>query len=389
MNEVFMMVGFLLAGYSVVANDSIQTLGTFLISNAHRPWWLLWLFSGGVMVAVFLFGHFTGDISYGRLAKIPEVPIRWWILIPPAVLLILTRCGIPVSTTFLILTVFNPRGLGSMLTKSLLGYGVALAVGYLVYRLVMRVAERRFIETSKRKPAPYWVALQWMATAFLWSQWLIQDLANIAVYLPRKIALDLLIVVIAVMLALNAWICYVRNSKIQRIITTKTNTADIRSATVIDFIFGRDTVRVQGDQQCPDEHHVGIPGAACRARVCSRLPAPQNRNPGNEGRLQGRHRARRQRGRRVRGDAAILSYWPTIITVCARSNGATARLRFARHSRVLSAPWRRTCMPSSPLARGPFHRSRPCPSLARTNSTTSVCPAMSPTFPDSAGRATV
>ena len=169
MNEAFMMVGFLLAGYSVVANDSIQTLGTFLVSNAHRPWWLLWLFSGGVMVAVFLFGHFTGDISYGRLAKIPEVPFRWWILIPPAVLLILTRCGIPVSTTFLILTVFNPRGLGSMLTKSLLGYGVALAVGYLVYRLVMRVAERRFIETSKRKPAPYWVALQWMATAFLWS----------------------------------------------------------------------------------------------------------------------------------------------------------------------------------------------------------------------------
>ena len=238
MNEAFMMVGFLLAGYSVVANDSIQTLGTFLISNAHRPWWLLWLFSGGVMVAVFLFGHFTGDISYGRLAKIPEVPFRWWILIPPAVLLILTRCGIPVSTTFLILTVFNPRGLGSMLAKSLLGYGVALAVGYLVYRLVMRVAERRFIETSKHKPAPYWVALQWMATAFLWSQWLIQDLANIAVYLPRKISLDLLIVVIAVMLALNAWICYVRNSKIQRIITTKTNTADIRSATVIDFIFG-------------------------------------------------------------------------------------------------------------------------------------------------------
>lgn len=241
MNEVYMILGFLMAAYAVVANDAIQTLGTFLVSNSHRPWWLLWLFAGGVLVAVFLFGYFTqeGDVSFGRLAKIPEITTyAWWMLIPPAVLLGLTRLGIPVSTTFLILTVFNPRGLGSMLTKSLLGYGVALVAGYLVYRLVMRTAERRFIETSKREPASYWVALQWLSTAFLWSQWLVQDIANIAVFMPRKFGLDLLLVVIAVMLALHAWMFYLRGGRIQRIVTTKINTVDIRSATVIDFIYG-------------------------------------------------------------------------------------------------------------------------------------------------------
>ena len=243
------------------------------------------------------------------------MPFRWWILIPPAVLLILTRCGIPVSTTFLILTVFNPRGLGSMLAKSLLGYGVALAVGYLVYRLVMRVAERRFIETSKRKPAPYWVALQWMATAFLWSQWLIQDLANIAVYLPRKISLDLLIVVIAVMLALNAWICYVRNSKIQRIITTKTNTADIRSATVIDFIFGVILFVFKEISSVPMSTTWVFLGLLAGREFAVGFQHRKTGNPGNEGRLQGRHRARRQRGRRVRGDAAILSVILTALPV--------------------------------------------------------------------------
>ena len=240
-SEIYMIVGFMLAAYAVVANDAIQTLGTFLVSNSHRPWWLLWLFAGAVLVAVFLFGYFTqdGDVSYGRLAKIPEVmTFSWWMLIPPAVLVGLTRLGIPVSTTFLILTAFNPRGLGSMLTKSLLGYGVALVVGYLVYQLVMRFAERRFIETSARTPAGYWVALQWASTAFLWSQWLIQDLANIAVYLPRSIGIELLIVVIAVMLALLAWMFYQRGGKIQRIVTTKINTRDIRSATVIDLIYG-------------------------------------------------------------------------------------------------------------------------------------------------------
>ena len=40
------------------------------------------------------------------------------------------------------------------------------------------------------------------------------------------------------MLALHAWMFYLRGGKIQRIVTTKINTADIRSATVIDFIYG-------------------------------------------------------------------------------------------------------------------------------------------------------
>ena len=240
-SEIYMIAGFLLAGYAVVANDAIQTLGTFLSSNAHRPWWLLWLFAGGILVAVFVYGYIAeeGDLSYGRLASVPEIQVfTWWMLIPPLVILCLTRLGIPVSTTFLVLTVFNPRGLESMLTKSLLGYGVALVAGYLIYKFVMSTAERRFIETSRDKPARHWVVLQWLSTAFLWSQWLIQDLANIVVYLPRQFGLELLFAFIAVMLALHAWIFYRRGGAIQRIVTTKINTRDIRSATVIDFIYG-------------------------------------------------------------------------------------------------------------------------------------------------------
>ena len=100
----------------MVANDAIQTLGTFLSSNAHRPWWLLWTFAGGVLVAVFVYGYLAreGDLSYGRLAPISGMLVfEWWTLIPPLAILVLTRFGIPVSTTFLILIVFNPRGLES------------------------------------------------------------------------------------------------------------------------------------------------------------------------------------------------------------------------------------------------------------------------------------
>ena len=239
--EIYMYVGFLLAAYAVVANDAIQTLGTFLASNARRPWWLLWLYASSILVAVFLYGYFMndGDVAYGRLSKIPEIETHaWWMIIPPLVILGLTRLGIPVSTTFLVLTAFNPRGLTSMLTKSLLGYAVAAVVGYLVYKFVTRVVERRFIETSSRPPAPYWVVLQWLSTAFLWSQWLVQDLANIVVYLPRSLGPEMLIMVIGVMVVLHAWIFYRRGGQIQRIVTTKINTQDIRSATIIDLIYG-------------------------------------------------------------------------------------------------------------------------------------------------------
>ena len=61
-----------------------------------------------------------GDVSFGRLEKIP-VPEHFSLvhLLPPLALIGLTRWGAPVSTTFLLLTVFAPKGLESMLTKSL------------------------------------------------------------------------------------------------------------------------------------------------------------------------------------------------------------------------------------------------------------------------------
>ncbi|MDY7020097.1 MAG: hypothetical protein SWJ54_01885, partial [Cyanobacteriota bacterium] len=151
----FMFGGFLLASYSIVANDAIQTLGTFLSSNSKRPWWILWLFACSVLLAVFLYGWISnnGDIAYGRLEKFPlPENFSWIYIIPPIVLLFLTKMGIPVSTTFLILTVFAPGNLGSMLTKSLLGYVLAFITGILVYTFVTKALEKRFLSTPYEEP---------------------------------------------------------------------------------------------------------------------------------------------------------------------------------------------------------------------------------------------
>ena len=39
-----MWAGFLFAAYAAIANDSIQTIGTFIASNQDKKWWVLWIF---------------------------------------------------------------------------------------------------------------------------------------------------------------------------------------------------------------------------------------------------------------------------------------------------------------------------------------------------------
>jgi len=238
---LLMVIGFMVASYSIVANDAIQTLGTFLSSNRDRPWWVLWLYAVGILYVVIIYGWITngGDTSYGRLDQIPlPRPFTWIYLVPPLVLLLLTRRGIPVSTTFLILTLFAPESLGDMMVKSLLGYVVAFVFAIAVYFAIAEAFERHFLNTAHHAPSPRWVMLQWLSTGFLWSQWLVQDLANIFVYLPRRPDVNWLIFGLLVMAGLHAWTFYSQGGAIQQVVTSKTNTADIRSATIVDFAFG-------------------------------------------------------------------------------------------------------------------------------------------------------
>lgn len=237
-----MIVGFALAAYAVVGNDAIQTLGTFLSSNSDKKWWVLWLYIGSIMLVVLAYGwlSYDGDVSYGRLSKIAEpAEFKWWHLLPPITLLIITQLGIPVSTTFLIISVFDNKAITPMLYKSGLGYIVAFVVAIVVYFFITQKLEKRFFNSEiSDKEERIWLLLQWASTGFLWSQWLIQDLANIYVYLPRELPVTYLIGSVFILLLMLAIILYIRGGEIQKVVTSKSNTTDIRSATIIDFIFG-------------------------------------------------------------------------------------------------------------------------------------------------------
>lgn len=236
-----MLTGFVLAAYSIIANDVIQTLGTFLSSNHKTPWWVLWIYAACILTGVLLIGWYwnSGDAAYGRLTAIPlPTAFQWWHIAPPLLLLLLTRFGFPVSTTFLILSVFSTNEvMTSIVVKSLLGYGVAFGSALLSYGLLTTRLEQRFLREPNRSPG-LWIALQWLSTGFLWSQWLIQDLANIFVYVPRQQKSYEIAGAILLLVSLLAILFWQRGGRVQHIVLSKTNTTDIRSATIVDFIYG-------------------------------------------------------------------------------------------------------------------------------------------------------
>ncbi len=236
---LFMILGFALACYAVIGNDSIQTIGTFLASNKNKPWWVLWLFLGSIMTAVLVTGWVIngGDTSYGRLSKIPETTIHWWHIIPMIGLLLLTKIGIPVSTTFMALSVFSGSiVLQKIITKSLVGYGVAFLATFIIWLIIYKF-EKHISKSGNKNPHHLWLGAQWASTGFLWSQWLMQDLANIYVFAPRVVPLWFLILSVIFLLALLAFLVKGQGGKIQEIVLVKTNTLDIRSATLINLFY--------------------------------------------------------------------------------------------------------------------------------------------------------
>jgi hypothetical protein len=237
-------IGFVLAAYSVVGNDALQTLGTFISSNRKLPWWALFLFAGTVLVITFAFGYmqFDGDPSWGRLSnakKYPEFDVQWYHVVPALALVIVTRFGLPVSTSFMILSIFATlSGMQSMITKSAYAYVMSFGVGLGLYIFLAPTIERYFLKTAdKNGQKPIWILLQWITTAYLWSVWLIQDMANIFVFLPRHLNAGQATAGLFVILVLLLITFLNGGGPVQRILRTKTSVTDIRSATIIDFTY--------------------------------------------------------------------------------------------------------------------------------------------------------
>ncbi len=238
---VYTIIGFGLAGWSVIANDSIQTLGTFIASKSK---WFKWYTLAGsaslMMIFVITYGWwaYDGDISFGRLTRIPYQEIQWYHAVAPGILLLLTRIGIPVSTTFLVLSAFaSTVVLEKMLLKSVVGYGLAAVAAYICWIAISKFINEKFDEITTQWKISFWRNSVWVSSAYLWAAWLSHDVANIAVYLPRQLDLTLLLIVVTYFTILLFYIFYIQGGAIQKVVLDKTGTRYARSATIINTIY--------------------------------------------------------------------------------------------------------------------------------------------------------
>jgi hypothetical protein len=251
---IAMWFGFIFAAYSAVANDSIQSLGTFIESNRDKKWWFLWLFTGLIFLVTVTASYliYDGDVTYQRLldsegnTKYPNPyeleqqgkgnGFSYLQLIAPLVLLVLTRLRMPVSTTFLLLSVFsaNTSGITSVVVKSLSGYILAFILSFIIW-----YAGYNFIKTyfKSRQAHVGWTVVQWVISGSLWSVWLMQDASNIAVYLPRTLNIYEFIGFAGVIFGGLGILFYLRGDKIQDVVSEKVRISDVRAATLVDFTY--------------------------------------------------------------------------------------------------------------------------------------------------------
>jgi len=247
--QAAMWLGFAFAAYAAVANDSIQSIGTFIESNRDKKWYILWLFIGGIFLAVVAFSwwKYGGDVTYQRLGtaaqraanedKYPHpTEFTYFQLIAPLVLLILTRMRMPVSTTFLLLSVFSAdsSGITSVVWKSLTGYIFAFIFSFAVWYLLYNTIRRYF---KKRAMSPAWTIVQWAISGTLWGVWVMQDGANIAVYLPREQSTLQFVIFSATIFFGLGLLFYLRGDRIQSIVSEKIRISDVRAATLVDLTY--------------------------------------------------------------------------------------------------------------------------------------------------------
>lgn len=238
----FALLGTASAMFSVIGNDCVQTLSTFIQSCGNRKasQMLMSIFLSLVLVGTLCYGYFIiGDAAFGRLTNIPYQIPQLYHIIPLIVLVILTYIGIPVSTTFIVLSVFSSNTVMlQMVQKSVIGGTVAFTFAFCIWSVLVRFFDERK-DVVPEKYHGKLIAVQAIATGILLVAWVMHDIANVLVFLPRGQDLPLnafLLICMGACFVLTL-IVYASGGRIQKIVANKSGTNYVFSAILIDFFY--------------------------------------------------------------------------------------------------------------------------------------------------------
>jgi len=132
------------------------------------------------------------------------------------ILVFLTRFrGIPVSTSLLLLSIFASELLfQKIVVKSMVGYLLAFGVAFLTWiiaeKILAKRAENKKSEKVSDKKTIFWRAAQTITTILLFSTWLMHDMVNIAVFLPKQLSFNVMLLISAIFLIGLAYTFYIK-----------------------------------------------------------------------------------------------------------------------------------------------------------------------------------
>lgn len=237
----FNWIGLTLAMFSTMTNDSVQTLGTFITSNSKVPWWKLWLYVSLLFIITITLAWLYNyhHLDFNRLKTIPySEGVKFVTFIPPILLIVLTYYKIPVSSTFLILSVFaSQKAIGAVLVKTLSGYVIGFVLSYALWMLVIAVLKKQIVVDASDKKLKRWKFIQWLSTGILWVAWLTNNTSNVVVYVPRAFSVYGLVIFIILGVIMIGFTFYNRGGPIQEIVSEKNDMTNLRSMSIVNLCF--------------------------------------------------------------------------------------------------------------------------------------------------------
>lgn len=224
--------------YNVMANNFIQTLGTFNVSNKYTKKWKIFLYLVMIFIVYFIYTwlRHDGNIRKGSLRYIEyKESFSYSILLLPILVATFNHFRIPISVTFLSIPLFiSGDVIKTMVIKAFINYFLAFAISFIFWN-ILYVEFKKILKNKNNHQ--FWMIIEYISIGILWCCWLNTCVSSFMVFLPPKLDLKHLILLLIVGSVVISIITIFRpNDKMEQIIEEKTDVKNIMSSVLFNIL---------------------------------------------------------------------------------------------------------------------------------------------------------
>ncbi len=224
--------------YNVMVNNFIQTLGTFNVSNKYAKKWKIFLYLASIFIAYFVYTwlKYDGNIRKGSLRHIEyKDSFGYSLLLLPILVALFNYFGIPVSIAFLSIPLFiSGEIVKAMIAKAFLNYFLAFAISFIFWN-ILYVEFKKILK--KKDNHKFWMIVEYISIGILWCCWLNTCVSSFMVFLPPKLDLKHLLLLLVIGTIIISIITILRsNDKMEQIIEEKTDVNNIMFSVLFNVL---------------------------------------------------------------------------------------------------------------------------------------------------------